>query len=265
MTSEYAATNLRDRARQLVRMVMRNAREKNKWRKVVKVRLWMPIALQLALIGIVLWYTSSRSDGFLNSANVTTVLAIAVPLAIAAIAQTHALLVGYLDLSVGAMISLGVVIASYLITPESTNGEILTGIAAIVGAGVAIGLVNGGLVRGVKIPSIIATLATLSVLDGISLTLRETPSGTIDQRFVDQLNTKVGAIPVAFIAVAVGAVALDYWLHASRSGLIVRSTGYDERSAKRSGVRTNWIRVRALIISGVLSAVASFYVMSRSP
>ncbi|MDH5294851.1 MAG: hypothetical protein OEW91_14320, partial [Acidimicrobiia bacterium] len=123
MTSEYAATNLRDRARQLVRMVMRNAREKNKWRKVVKVRLWMPIALQLALIGIVLWYTSSRSDGFLNSANVTTVLAIAVPLAIAAIAQTHALLVGYLDLSVGAMISLGVVIASYLITPESTNGE----------------------------------------------------------------------------------------------------------------------------------------------
>ena len=265
MTSEYAATNLRDRARQLVRMVMRNAREKNKWRKVVKVRLWMPIALQLALIGIVLWYTSSRSDGFLNSANMTTVLAIAIPLAIAAIAQTHALLVGYLDLSVGAMISLGVVIASYLITPESTNGEILTGIAAIVGAGVAIGLVNGGLVRGVKIPSIIATLATLSVLDGISLTLRETPSGTIDQRFVDQLNTKVGAIPVAFIAVAVGAVALDYWLHASRSGLIVRSTGYDERSAKRSGVRTNWIRVRALIISGVLSAVASFYVMSRSP
>jgi ribose/xylose/arabinose/galactoside ABC-type transport system permease subunit len=119
MTSEYKASSLVDRARQLARMVVRNARDKNKWRKVVKVRLWMPIALQLALIGIVLWYTSTRSEGFINAANVTNVLVVAIPLAIAAIAQTHALLVGYLDLSVGAMISLGVVIASYLIVPGS--------------------------------------------------------------------------------------------------------------------------------------------------
>ncbi len=265
MTSEYAAKSAVDRARQLVRMVIRNARDKNKWRKVVKVRLWMPIALQLALIGVVIWYTSTRSDGFLNAANVTTVLAIAIPLAIAAIAQTHALLVGYLDLSVGAMISLGVVIASYLIVPSSSGSDIAVGVGAIIVSGAALGLVNAALVRGVKIPSIIATLATLSILDGLSLTLRETPSGTIDPVFVDWLKASIGPVPVAFVGVAVVAVALDYWLHASRSGLIVRSTGYDERSAKRSGVRTNWIRVRALLISAILAAIASFYVMSRSP
>ena len=47
MTSEYAAQGIVDRARQLGRKVLRNARDKNKWRKVVKVRLWMPIALQI--------------------------------------------------------------------------------------------------------------------------------------------------------------------------------------------------------------------------
>jgi ribose/xylose/arabinose/galactoside ABC-type transport system permease subunit len=40
---------------------------------------------------------------------------------VAASAQTHALLVGYLDLSVGGMISLGVVIASFLIGAEASD------------------------------------------------------------------------------------------------------------------------------------------------
>ena len=41
--------------------------------------------------------------------------------------------------------------------------------------------------------------------------------------------------------------------------------GFDERSAKRGGVSTNWLRVRALLLSAVLAAVASFFVMARSP
>lgn len=265
MTSEYTAQGALDRARQAVRKVLRNARDKNKWRKVVKVRLWMPIALQMLLIGIVLWYTTVRFPGFINSANVTSVLIIAIPLAIAAFAQTHALLVGYLDLSVGAMISLGVVIASFLIVPDSSTIEIVLGVGAILLCGAGVGLVNAGLVRGVRIPSIIATLATLSILDGISLTLRETPSGTISPRFISWLKASAGPVPVAFIVVVAGAIALDYWLHGTGSGLKLRATGFDERSAKRSGIRTNWMRVRALMLSALLATIASFFVMSRSP
>jgi cytosine/adenosine deaminase-related metal-dependent hydrolase/ribose/xylose/arabinose/galactoside ABC-type transport system permease subunit len=265
VTSEYTAAGPVERARQLVQMVLRNARDKNKWRKVIKVRLWMPIALQFVLIGLFMVYISLRTDGFFNSANLTSVLVFAIPLAIAAIAQTHALLVGYLDLSIGAMISFGVVIASYRIVPGSSTADILLGVGLILLAGIGLGLVNAVLVRGVKIPSIIATLATLSVLDGISLTLRETPSGTIDPDFVGWLKTSWGPVPVAFVGVVIGALALDYWLHASGSGLTLRSTGFDERSAKRSGVRTNWMRVRALLISATLAAIAAFFVMSRSP
>jgi cytosine/adenosine deaminase-related metal-dependent hydrolase/ribose/xylose/arabinose/galactoside ABC-type transport system permease subunit len=265
VTSQYTAKGPVETARQAVRKVLRNARDKNKWRKVVKVRLWMPIALQLVLIGGLLWYTTTQFEGFLNATNVTNVLVIALPLAIAAFAQTHALLVGYLDLSVGAMISLGVVIASFLIVPDSSTTQIFLGVGAILLAGAALGLVNAGLVRGVKIPSIIATLATLSILDGISLTLRETPSGTINEEFVSWLRASVGPVPVAFIVVVVGAIVLDYWLQATGSGLKLRGTGFDERSAKRSGVRTNWMRVRALLLSATLAAIASFFVMSRSP
>ena len=73
----------------------------------------MPVVLQVLLIVVLLLYTETRFDGFINRANITTTLLLAMPLALAAIAQTHALLVGYLDLSVGAMISFGVVVGSF--------------------------------------------------------------------------------------------------------------------------------------------------------
>lgn len=263
--TEPIAPTLLEQARTLVRKIVRNARDKDKWRKVIKFRLWMPVALQVVLIAALLWYTSTQFDNFLNTANISNILLLAVPLAVAAIAQTHAILVGYLDLSVGAMISLGVVVASFLIGSEATTAEILIGAGAVLGCGVGLGLVNAGLIRGVKIPSIIATLATLSILDGISLTLRPTAQGIISADFASLLTASVGPIPIAFIVIVVGAGLLDLWLHASGSGLSVRAVGYDERSAKRGGIRTNWVRVRALLTVSVLAAVASFFVMARSP
>lgn len=265
ISTGYAARGWLDRYRQLGRKVLRNARDKNKWRKVIRFRLWMPVALQALLIAGLLWYTSTRFEGFLNEANIRNILILAVPLAVAAIAQTHAILVGYLDLSVGAMISFGVVVASFLIGADASTFQILVGSLVVLGCGVGLGLVNAGLIRGVKIPSIIATLATLSILDGISLTLRPTPQGIISPGLISFLTASVGPIPIALIAVVVGAVLFDLWLHASGSGLQVRAVGFDERSAKRGGIATNWVRVRALILCSVLAAVAAFFVMARSP
>jgi len=252
-------------ARRAVRKVLRDARDKNKWRKIVRFRLWMPVALQILLVATLLWYTNSRFPGFVNATNVEQILILALPLMVAAMAQTHALLVGYLDLSVGGMIGLGVVIASFLIGAEASVSQILMGIGVILLCGVALGLVNAGLIRGLKIPSIIATLATLSILDGISLTMRPTAQGVISPDLVSVLTTSVGPIPVAFIVIVAGAGLADLWLHASGSGLQLRAVGFDERSAKRGGVRTNWLRVRALLLSAVLAAVAAFFVIARSP
>ena len=106
--------------RRAVRKVIRDARDKNKWRKIVRFRLWMPVALQILLIAIVLGYTNSRFPGFINETTISQILILALPLIVAAMAQNHALLVGYLDLSVGGMISLGVVIASFLIGAEAS-------------------------------------------------------------------------------------------------------------------------------------------------
>ena len=265
MTTEYTPAGPLDRVRQLGRKVLRNAREKEKWRKLVRFRLWMPVTLQVLLILGLLWYTNTRFEGFLNANNITSILLLAMPLAVAAVAQTHAILVGYLDLSVGAMISFGVVAASFLIPGGASVPQILAGAGLVLGAGVVLGLVNAGLIRGVKIPSIIATLATLSILDGISLSLRPTTQGQISAELVGFLTAKWGAVPIAFVVIVLAAVFSDLWLHGSGGGLAVRAVGFDERAAKRGGIRTNWIRVRALLIASLLASVAAFMVMARSP
>ncbi|HEY3428944.1 MAG TPA: hypothetical protein VGK83_09775, partial [Acidimicrobiia bacterium] len=124
-------TTRADATRQVVRKVMRDARDKNKWRKIIRFRLWMPVALQILLVGGLLWFTNTRFPGFINPTNVNQILILALPLVVATMAQTHALLVGYLDLSVGAMISLGVVIGSYLIATNATGAGILQGVGVV--------------------------------------------------------------------------------------------------------------------------------------
>ncbi|MET0696042.1 MAG: hypothetical protein ABWZ58_01330, partial [Acidimicrobiia bacterium] len=74
-------SRLLERSRQEVRKVLRNARDKNKWRKVIKVRLWMPVVLQILLILGVVWFTDSRFEGFINRTNTVNILLIAIPLA----------------------------------------------------------------------------------------------------------------------------------------------------------------------------------------
>ncbi|HEX5094912.1 MAG TPA: hypothetical protein VFX21_02810, partial [Acidimicrobiia bacterium] len=246
MTVEIETTRV-DHARQFARKLARNARDRNEWRKIVRFRLWMPVVLQCLLIVALLAYTEHRFDGFVNAANITQILLLAMPLALVSIAQTHALLVGYLDLSVGSMISFGVVVGSFRIGADASTFGILSGVALVLVCGIALGLVNALLIRGFRIPSLIATLATLSILDGISLTMRPTAQGVISDDLVSFLRTSVGAIPIAFIVIVVGAGALDVWLHGSGSGLKVRAVGFDDRAAKRGGIRNDSIRVRALV------------------
>jgi cytosine/adenosine deaminase-related metal-dependent hydrolase len=106
----------------------------------------------------------------------------------------------------------------------------------------------------------------LSIINGIALTLRPTAQGRINEGFVSFLKSTVGPIPVFFIIAIVGAGLADVWLHGSGSGLNLRATGFDERSAKRDGVQTNWVRVRALILASTLAALAGFFVIAaQSP
>ena len=111
------------------------------------------------------------------------------------------------DVSVGALITLCVVVSSFVLGPDESWPSLMLGMLFVIAIALGVGAVNVMLIRWLKLSSIIATLATYSVLQGVCLWLRPIPEGTISFELIDMLLYSVGFMPVALIVVAVIAVA----------------------------------------------------------
>src|SRR5436190_13692220 len=196
---------------------------------------WLPLVLLSALIVGLGAFTATRQEAFLTQYNLGNLLLTAMPLALVAIGQTNALLVGGFDVSVGALITMCVVTASLTLQPDESWPILLVGALALIGVGLATGVFNATLVRVLRLPSIIATLGTLSILEGAALLLRDHPAGFINPDVIAALNSSVGFVPYAFVGVVVLAVLGDVWLYRTRSGLALRAVGLDETSSRRLG------------------------------
>jgi ribose transport system ATP-binding protein len=219
----------------------------------------MPLALLTALILGVGAFATARQDAFLTEYNIQNLLLTTMPLALVAIGQTNALLVGGFDVSVAALITFCVVTASYTMQEGESWPVLLVGALALLGLGLATGIFNATLIRVLRLPSIIATLGTLSILAGASLLLRDHPEGFISADVVELLTTSIGFVPVAFIGVAVLAVLADVWLYRSRTGLALRSVGLDEISSRRLGMGTGRTIFLAFVACSVMASLAGFY------
>jgi ribose transport system ATP-binding protein len=225
----------------------------------MRFRGWIPLVLLGALIVAVSAYTAVRQDAFLTEYNINNLLLATMPLALVAIGQTNALLVGGFDVSVAALITMCVVTASFTLKPDATTFSLFLGSLAIVGVGLATGIFNATLIRVLRLPSIIATLGTLSILEGASLLLRDHPEGEINSSLIDALNTSIGFMPAAFIGVIVLAVLADVWLYRTRTGMAVRAVGLDETSARRLAMPTGTIVFLAFVVCSLMASVAGFY------
>jgi ribose transport system ATP-binding protein len=226
----------------------------------MRFRGWIPLVLLGGLILAVSAYTAVRQDAFLTQYNLNNLLLATMPLAFVAIGQTSAMLVGGFDVSVAALITMCVVTASFTLKPDESTLSLFLGSLAILGVGLATGIFNASLIRLFRLPSIIATLGTLSILEGASLLLRDHPEGTINSDVIDALTTtRFGFIPLAFIGVVLLVVLADVWLYRTRTGIAVRAVGLDETSSRRLGMSTGLIVFAAFVVCSVMASVAGFF------
>ncbi len=247
------ATSGRPRARTVWWGRLRTAREAN----------WMPLLMIAILIVGMAAYTHTESDAFLSDFNLQSLLFATVPLALVAMAQLHVMLVGGFDISVGAHMSLAVVVASFFMLRGDAFGLVVLGGLAVLGIGALAGGLNAGLVRFIRMPSVIATIATFSLFGGIALLLRETSGGRINTSFTNALRGDLSFVPYAFIGLVVFALAADFWLYRTDSGLNVRAVGFREEAARRIGIATTRTHVRAFVLAGVFAALAGLFLAAQ--
>ena len=223
----------------------------------------LPLLLMTTLIVAVGAYTAAHQSAFLTSYNLRNLLLLTMPLALVSLGQTSALLVGGFDVSVGALMTMCVVVASYTMTPTTSGLGLIPGALALLAIGLATGLFNALLIRVLRLPSIIATLGTFSILQGLALRLRDHPEGPINGDAITALTTSVGFVPLAFVGVAVLAVLADGWLYRSRTGLALRAVGLDETSSRRLGMGTGRVVILAFVACSVLASIAGFYLAAE--
>jgi len=199
-------------------------------------------------------------------------------IAFVAMAQTVPVLLGGLDLSVGAVMTLTNCIASQLV--NGSPGEIVLGMLLTLGAGTAFGLLNGCIVVYGRIQPIIATLATGAIAIGLALWIRPKPGGDVDEDlswaltnsvwdFADTYGIAEGgdawwlrpfaAIPVPLIIVV--AVALFVWVPFRRSliGRTVYAIGSAEGAAFMSGLPIERAKIAAFTLSGFFASCGGLY------
>jgi ribose transport system ATP-binding protein len=219
-----------------------------------------PEALRLALLVLMLLilgaYTQSRNDTFLTSPSLYNVLLLALPLAAVAAAQFAVMFVGGIDVSVGGLMGVTVALLSFVVQSTSLIGGLIISIAVAIGVGIAVGLVNATLVERIKISPVIATIATLGILQGVGLLLRPTAAGTISLELTNGLTSKVSFIPWPLIVLAVLFVIADQALRSTGHGLRLRATGLNPQFAYRLGVNAPRLRQFSYIVCAIFAAIA---------
>jgi ribose transport system ATP-binding protein len=211
------------------------------------------LALILVLLGA---YTQNRESTFLTPAGIYNVLLLALPLAAVAAAQFVVMFIGGIDLSVAGTMGVTVCLLSFWVQSGSTAVALILALLIGIGVGTLIGIGNSTLIERLQISPVIATIATLGILQGIGLTLRPTAAGSIDLGLTELLTKKVWVFPLPLIVLAVLFVLADWLMRSTGTGLRLRAVGLNSQFAYRLGVNAPRLRQLSYVICAALAGVA---------
>jgi len=202
-------------------------------------------------------YVSNHPAGF--TANVVQTAANkSVLLAFVAMAQTLVVITAGIDLSVGMIFILTNCLASWLVVGGA--GATTLGVIAVLGSGLACGILNGLIVIYGRLQPIVATIATGAAYFGFALLLRPYPGGSVNEDLADALTTKLfGVIPASLVALA--AVVLVVWVPFSRSvlGRAAYASGSSEPAAYMSGMPIRRAKFLAYALAGLLASIGGLF------
>jgi len=205
----------------------------------------------VALLGI----TAIAAPGFYAAANLRDVILSNAPVLIAAIGMTLVILLGEIDISIGAQFAVCSVVAGLL--AKSGMGMMGAAIGAALAGGL-LGALNGLLVARFRIPSIVVTLATM-------MAIRDALRWTTEGAWVQN-------IPAGFQWAGLGQTA-GWWLIVASSlaiflifvwslrnlaaGRAIYATGSSPEAARLAGLSPRGVVFSVFVVSGILTGIAA--------
>ena len=159
----------------------------------------------VVVLAVFVVITASIQHRFLNAANIQFILVDTTVFALLALGETMVVISRNVDLSIGSVLGLSAYLSASLFQNHSGIPIPLVFLAGL-GIGLACGVVNGILVAGGRVPSLVVTLATLYIVRGIDILIvggKEVVANSLPAAFLNIPKATVLGIPVLAIAIAV--------------------------------------------------------------
>ena len=203
------------------------------------------------------------TGNFLTIGNISTLLVNTITIGLLAVSETFVLLIGGIDLSVGAIQALSGVTAAVVInhTPLGWPGAILGGILA----GALIGFINGSITHYINVPAFITTFATLGVAASIPLIVTQANPIPIFSNTFNALGQGyvLKIIPIGVLVMLVVAAAAHVVLSRTAFGVKVYAVGGNRHSAWLAGVNIARIEILCFTLSGTIAGLAGVILAAR--
>jgi rhamnose transport system permease protein len=201
------------------------------------------------------------APGFLSISNAKDILINASTLAIAALGMTLVMLLGQIDISVGAILAIASTAAGYAAQASWSAAAI---VATALGVGLLLGLVNGVSSRILQVHSVVVTLGTMEIFRGLQVYwtggawLYNMP-----QAFASIGQGSVLGIPNAIWTTGVVMALCSACFRWTASGRALFAIGSNVAAAKLSGLHANRIMILAFALNGALVGLAAVLQASR--
>lgn len=196
---------------------------------------------------------------FRSKINVTNILKQLGPLALAALAQSFAFLVGGIDLSVGAIIGMTTVILSF--GNEMSNPLVLIFSALLMG--IVVGAMNGMGIAFLKISPLLMTFGSTAIVKGFALLMRGSPGGQVSRSIVKFFGYRLDVVPISAIIVVVFYILAWYWLSFTQNGRRLYAVGDNKESARKAGINVRTTTLLAYILAGLCASLAGILLAAR--
>jgi rhamnose transport system permease protein len=211
------------------------------------------VAIMFVLGGLV----SVTAPQFLTLSNLSQVAVLASIVAVAAVGEALVMITRNIDLSVEAMIGLVAYCVAIVLQRHALDAP--AAIALGIGIGLVLGMINGAVVTLLKVPSIVATLGTLSIFRGVDYLIagsHQVPLAGLPPGFTDPARDSILGIPIFVLVTLLVVVIGSVVLRSTRFGRQVYAVGSNPEAAAILGIPYRLVVFAAFSLCGLLAGVA---------
>lgn len=228
---------------------------------LTRFRKWEASGVLVALIALCLVLTL-LVPSFLSQYNLSVVARQASFVGLVALGQTLVLLIGGIDLSVGAIAGLSAIIGSLMLTQTGIHPYAVLPLTA--GFGMLLGSINGFFVAVLRLNPFIVTLASWEIFAGLTLVItRGVPVRPLGETFRVFGQGSLLGVPVPVVIFLVAGAILTFVLARTRFGRNVYAIGGNRDAAELVGIRTMRVEFLVFALAGLFAALAGILYASR--